>query len=375
MMINVLNWGYFGVHHVKEAYEADAIPFVTELRKSLTTFEQDVHKEVFEMKQIFEGIETEKKHDTSLIALINNKSFEINDLKAQLLEKSIVVNELKKPLTKLKGKSQVTPCEIPPTRNEKWAPATCHKKNNKPYVDTSGTSKTVVNKAQKHDANVEESNHEHKDAEFDSDTFTNPFAPPVTSSTESSSRITDTSNMHTFQQPHSHIKKWTKDHPESIKEYSWIEAMQVEIHEFERLQVWELVPRPSNVMLVTLKWIFKVKLDEYGGELKNKARLVAKGYPQEEEFDFEESFAPVARIEAIHIFIAYVAYKNMMVYQMDVKTAFLNGFLKEEVYVNQPEGYVDQYHPNHVFRLKKALYGLKQAPRACYDLLSKFLLS
>nr|GEZ94362.1 retrovirus-related Pol polyprotein from transposon TNT 1-94 [Tanacetum cinerariifolium] len=121
-------------------------------------------------------------------------------------------------------------------------------------------------------------------------------------------------------------------------------------------------------------WIYKVKLDKYGDVLKNKARLVAKGYRQEEYIDFEESFAPVARIEVIRIFIANAASRNMTAYQMDVKTAFLNGDLKEEVYVSQPEGFVDPDHPTHVYRLKKALYGLKQAPRAWYDMLSRFLL-
>ncbi|GKE72262.1 retrovirus-related pol polyprotein from transposon TNT 1-94, partial [Tanacetum coccineum] len=104
-----------------------------------------------------------------------------------------------------------------------------------------------------------------------------------------------------------------------------------------------------------------------GDVLKNKARLVAKGYRQEEGVDFEESFALVARIAAIRIFIANASSKNMTIYQMDVKTAFLNGELKEEVYVSQPEGFVDPDHPTHVYRLKKALYGLKQAPRAWYD--------
>ncbi|GJX17458.1 retrovirus-related pol polyprotein from transposon TNT 1-94 [Tanacetum coccineum] len=120
-------------------------------------------------------------------------------------------------------------------------------------------------------------------------------------------------------------------------------------------------------MIIALKWIYKVKLDEYGDVLKNKARLVAKGYRQEEGIDFEESFAPVARIEAIRIFIANAASKNMAIYQMDVKTAFLNGELKEEIYVSQLEGFVDPDHPTHVYRLKKALYGLKQAPRAWMD--------
>nr|GEX62517.1 retrovirus-related Pol polyprotein from transposon TNT 1-94 [Tanacetum cinerariifolium] len=120
-------------------------------------------------------------------------------------------------------------------------------------------------------------------------------------------------------------------------------------------------------------WIYKVKLDEYGDVLKNKARLVAKGYRQEEGIDFEESFAPVARIEAIRIFIANATCKNMTIYQMDVKMAFLNDELKEEVYVSQPKGFVDPDHPTHVYHLKKALYGLKQAPRSWYDTLSRFL--
>ncbi|GJR81020.1 retrovirus-related pol polyprotein from transposon TNT 1-94 [Tanacetum coccineum] len=119
---------------------------------------------------------------------------------------------------------------------------------------------------------------------------------------------------------------------------------------------------------------FKVNLDEYGDVLKNKARLVAKGYRQEEGIYFEESFAPVARIEAIRIFIANAASKNMIIYRMDVKTAFLNGELKEEVYVSKPEGFVDPDHPTYVYRLKKALYGPKQAPRAWYNTLSRFLI-
>ncbi|GJY05447.1 retrovirus-related pol polyprotein from transposon TNT 1-94 [Tanacetum coccineum] len=118
-------------------------------------------------------------------------------------------------------------------------------------------------------------------------------------------------------------------------------------------------------MLIKLKWIYKVKTDEFGVVLKNKARLVAQGFRQEEGIDFEESFAPVARIKAIRIFVAYAANKNMMIFQMDVKMAFLNGEFKEEVYVSQPEGFVDQDNPSHVYKLKKALYGLKQAPRVC----------
>nr|GEX67819.1 copia protein [Tanacetum cinerariifolium] len=141
----------------------------------------------------------------------------------------------------------------------------------------------------------------------------------------------------------------------AITEDCWFQAMQDEIHQFDRLQVWELVPQPDCVMIISLKWIYKVKLDEYGDVLKNKARLAAKGYRQEEGIDFKESFAPVARIEAIRIFIANAANKNMTIYQMVVKTTFLNGELNEEVYVSQLEGFVDPDHPTHVYRLKKAL--------------------
>ncbi|GJU10315.1 retrovirus-related pol polyprotein from transposon TNT 1-94 [Tanacetum coccineum] len=378
----------------------------------------------------------------------------------------------------------------------------------------------------------------------DNDPFVNVFAPEP------------------FGQPHDHLEKWTKNHPidnvivkpknfkTAVTEPCRFEAMQEEIHEFDRLQVWELVLKPDYVMIIALKWIYKVKLNEYGDVLKNKAqltghtapmhisiglepilmtlgqissglipnpvptapyvpptnkdieilfqsmfdeyfepprverpvpptptvqvlvvlagtpsstaidqdapsishspsssevqapilhqgvavrpnvkdnpfgqadndpfvnvfapepfgqphdhlekwtknhpidnvivkpknfkttvtepcRLVAKGYHQEEGIDFEGSFAPVARIEAIKIFIANAASKYMTFYQIDVKTAFLNDGLKEEVYVSQPEGFVNPDHPTYVYYLKKALYGLKQAPRAWYDRLSRFLL-
>nr|GEZ29741.1 retrovirus-related Pol polyprotein from transposon TNT 1-94 [Tanacetum cinerariifolium] len=166
-----------------------------------------------------------------------------------------------------------------------------------------------------------------------------------------------------------------KTYKDALTQSCWIQAMQEELNEFKRLEVWELVPRPDKVMVITLKWIYKVKLDELAGILKNKARLVARGYRQEEGINFDESFAPVTRLEAIRIFLAYAAHKNMVVYQMDVKTAFLNGNLREEVYVSQPDGFVDPNNPNHVYKLKKALYGLKQAPRGWYDMLSSFLIS
>nr|GEZ83205.1 hypothetical protein [Tanacetum cinerariifolium] len=162
---------------------------------------------------------------------------------------------------------------------------------------------------------------------------------------------------------------------EAMADSAWIEAMQEELHQFDRLQVWELVDKPFNKTVIKLKWLWKNKKDEDQTVIRNKARLVAKGYAQEEGIDFEESFAPVACLEVIWIFIAYAAHKYFPIYQMDMKTAFLNGPLKEEVYVAQPDGFVDPNHPEKVYRLRKALYGLKQAPRAWYDELSKFLTS
>ncbi|GJT84235.1 retrovirus-related pol polyprotein from transposon TNT 1-94 [Tanacetum coccineum] len=149
-----------------------------------------------------------------------------------------------------------------------------------------------------------------------------------------------------------------KNFKQAMTEPSWINAMQEKVHEFERLQVWELVSCPYKVMLIKLKWIYKVKTNEFGEVLKNKERLVAQGFRQEEGIDFEESFTP-----------------NMKIFQMDVKTAFLNGELKEEVYISKLEGFVDHDNPSRVYKLKKALYGLKQAPCAWYDMLSSFLIS
>ncbi|GJT97570.1 retrovirus-related pol polyprotein from transposon TNT 1-94 [Tanacetum coccineum] len=171
----------------------------------------------------------------------------------------------------------------------------------------------------------------------------------------------------------------SRTEPKNIKEVmadsTWIESMQEELHQFNRLDVWELVDRPLCKNVINLKWLWKNKRDEENNVIRNKSRLVAKGYAQKEGIDFKESFAPVARLEAVQLFIAYAAHKSFTVYQMDVKTAFLYGPLKEEVYVNQPDGFVDPYHPDKVYHLKKALYGLKQAPRAWYDELSNFLVS
>ncbi|GJU19256.1 retrovirus-related pol polyprotein from transposon TNT 1-94 [Tanacetum coccineum] len=165
-----------------------------------------------------------------------------------------------------------------------------------------------------------------------------------------------------------------KNIKEAMADHSWIESMQDELNQFERLQVWELIPRPKGKSIIALEWLWKNKCDAENIVVQNKTRLMAKGYKQEEGIDFEESFSPVARLEAVRMFIAYVAHKNITIFQMDVKMAFLNGPLKEEVYVNQAEGFIDPEFSDQVYRLKNVLYGLKQAPRAWYDNLSSFLI-
>nr|GEZ12596.1 retrovirus-related Pol polyprotein from transposon TNT 1-94 [Tanacetum cinerariifolium] len=180
-----------------------------------------------------------------------------------------------------------------------------------------------------------------KNVHVENDEFINIFCTPVQDRGETSSHHVDSSNMHTFYQHHPSEHRWTKDHP-----------------------LEQVIGNPSQSVRTRQNTV-----------IRNKSRLVAKGYAQKEGIEFEESFAPVARLEAVRLFIVYAAHKSFTVYQMDVKTAFLYGPLKEKVYINQPDGFVDPYHPDKVYRLKKALYGLKQAPMAWYDELSTFLVS
>ncbi|GJY74227.1 retrovirus-related pol polyprotein from transposon TNT 1-94 [Tanacetum coccineum] len=208
-------------------------------------------------------------------------------------------------------------------------------------------------------AHVEENNTDQaEDAQFEPYEFINPFCiPPV----QTRRQLTIDPEMCMFALTVSTAE------PTNIKEamadHAWIKAMSEELHQFDRLKVWELVDNPFGKTMIKLKWLWKNKKDEENTVIRNKERLVAKGYAQEEGIDFEESFAPVARLEAVRIF-AYTTHKFFPIYQMDVKTAFLNGPLKEEVYVAQSEGFVDLDHPKKVYCLRKALYGLKQAPRA-----------
>ena len=160
---------------------------------------------------------------------------------------------------------------------------------------------------------------------------------------------------------------------EAIKDESWVIAMQEELNQFVRKDVWTLVPQLKSQTIIGTKWVFRNKMDENGIVSRNKARLVAQGYNQQEGIDYDETFASVARLESIRILLAYACAHNFKLFQMDVKSAFLNGVINEEVYVAQPPGFIDFEKPNYVYKLKKALYGLKQAPKAWYDRLKTFL--
>ncbi|GJU30087.1 retrovirus-related pol polyprotein from transposon TNT 1-94 [Tanacetum coccineum] len=190
---------------------------------------------------------------------------------------------------------------------------------------------------------------------FDENTFVNPFATPSTSVAEPSTlQYVDPSNMHTFYQPYPHEYQWTKDHP-----------LEQVIGEPSRpVLTRNQLQSDGNVCMYALT----NKHDEENTVIRNKSRLVVRGCRQEEGIDFEESFALVARMEAIRIFLAYATHKSFTVFQMDMKIAFLHGTLKEDVYVCQPEGFIDADHPRHVYKLKKALHGLKQALRAYFEL-------
>ncbi|GJY07579.1 putative ribonuclease H-like domain-containing protein, partial [Tanacetum coccineum] len=160
----------------------------------------------------------------------------------------------------------------------------------------------------------------------------------------------------------------------ALSDSSWVEAMQEELLQFKLQQVWILMDLPNGKRAIETKWVFRNKKDKRGIVIRNKARLVARGLRQEEGIDYEEVFAPVARIEAIRLFLAYASFMGFLVYQMDVKSAFLYGTIEEEVYVTQPPRFKDPDHPDKVHKVIKALYGLHQAPRAWYETLANYML-
>jgi hypothetical protein len=159
---------------------------------------------------------------------------------------------------------------------------------------------------------------------------------------------------------------------DALRDPDWVVDMQEELNNFKRNKVWSLLERLKQNIVGT-KWVFHNKQDEFGVGKRNKARLVAKGYSHVKGLDFNETFAHVARLESIRTLLVYATHYDFKLYQMDIKSAFFNGPIKEEVYVKQPPGFEDQEYPNHVYKLHKALYGLKQAPRAWYECLKDFL--
>ena len=160
---------------------------------------------------------------------------------------------------------------------------------------------------------------------------------------------------------------------EALQDESWVEAMHDELLQIQRNDVWTLVPISEGEHIIGTKWIFRNKNDEEGNVICNKVHFVAQGYSQMEGVDYEETFAPIARMESIKILFALACHLKFKLYQMDIKVAFLNGFLKEDIYVAQPKGFIDPHFLDHVLYPKKALYGLKQAPRAWYDRLTQYL--
>jgi hypothetical protein len=160
-----------------------------------------------------------------------------------------------------------------------------------------------------------------------------------------------------------------------LNDLDWVNAMHEELNNFAHNELWELVKRPSDHNVIGTKWVFQNKQDENGVIVRNKARLVAQCYTQVEGLNFDETFAPIVRLEAIRILLAYAASHNIKLYRMNVKSVFLNDKINELVYVAQPPSFEDSKKPNHVYKLSKALYDLKQATHACYERLQDFLVS
>nr|GEV58643.1 Gag-Pol polyprotein [Tanacetum cinerariifolium] len=276
-------------------------------------------------------------------------------------------------------------CERGMSKKASHPPKVVPKHEAPPIVTTSKeqTSLIPMNKA-------DESNQEDS-ADFDGNTVFVPNNILKFKEAESSTTALNLSNMHEFHKVKPLTRISTKSHsleqlivstlePKNIKkafsDHSCIELIQDELHQFERLDVCKLVPRPAGKNIIGVKWIWKNESDAENIVIQNKSHLVVNRYKQKDCINFEESFASVAHLEAVQMFVAFAAHKSITVSQMDVKIAFLNGPVKEKVYFNQPNGFVDIDFLDHVYRLKTTLYGLKQAPRACQsqytiDLLKK----
>ncbi|GJW11739.1 retrovirus-related pol polyprotein from transposon TNT 1-94 [Tanacetum coccineum] len=202
-----------------------------------------------------------------------------------------------------------------------------------PIVTTSEEQTSPISQNNADEFNQEDS------ADFDGNTVFVPYDAPNFKEAESSTKALDPSNMHDTLEP--------KNIKEAMSDHRWIELMKDDLHQFERLNVWELVPRPDGKNIIVVKWIWNNRSDADNIVIRNKSRLVAKGYKQEEGIDFEESFTPVAHLEAVRMFVAYVAHKNFTIFQMDVKIAFLNCHGKRKVYVSNLMDLSTRF-PDHV---------------------------
>ncbi|GKA82914.1 retrovirus-related pol polyprotein from transposon TNT 1-94 [Tanacetum coccineum] len=265
--------------------------------------------------------------------------------------------------------------------NKSSPPSDNSKKQDTPPTATAQSTTEPITLTTTVTAEEKNTDNQVDNAHVDNNEFYNVFCTPVREESESSSRYVNPSNMHTFYQPHPYEHRWIKDHPlsqvrgnpskpvqtrrqlaidpkmcmfaltvstsesknikEAMADSAWIKAMRDDLHQFDRLNLWELVDKPFGKKVIKLKWSWKKKKDEDQTIVHNKVRLVAKEYAQEEGIDFEESFALVARLEAVRLFVAYAAHKSFLIYQIDMKTSFLNGPPKKEVYVAQPDGFID----------------------------------
>ncbi|GJV11412.1 retrovirus-related pol polyprotein from transposon TNT 1-94 [Tanacetum coccineum] len=337
-------WGF---EHTKAVFINEIVPFFKSLKDIFNVFDKDLLNEITEVQTVFNQMETAvKQHsvDKRCLEIANKQALNANDrLLEQIISQdivNIVVN------SSINIKDSVN-------------------------VNENVNSMEMCNKCLKLEAELFKQQNMVEKHEYNKGIITSKPVPiPETVIEESSSSDVIPTTVHSDAPILDYHSKWTKDHPlQNIIGYlSRPVSTRLHLHEQALFCYYDafltsVEPKTYKDALTQSCWI-EVKLDALGGILNNKARFVAVYTCKEEGINFEESFAPMARLEAVRIFLAFAAHMNMIVYQMDVKTAFLNGILREEVYVSQPDGFVDPDNPNHVYRLKKALYGLKQAPCA-----------
>nr|GEY46402.1 hypothetical protein [Tanacetum cinerariifolium] len=371
--------GTWGFEHTKACFCDDIIPFVKALKELFTLFDQCLIDEVTEVQNVFKQMELAVEQHCEEKNKFQNKMENVWQENDRLLIQALSVeimnivvhDNVKSACLNVDVCARYVTIKLISVVNQ--APeviAPIAEVIPSVHTDSIGSpSLTTV------DQNAPSPTHMGNDPLFGIPIPEVTFGVPIpeVTSVQSSSTVSPQSVVQTNHPIPHHNSKWTKDHPLNniIGQLSRPVSTRLQLHEqalfcYCDAFLTSVEPKTYKEALTQSCWIkaMQEELNEFE-RLENKARLVARGYRQEEGVDFEESFAPVIRLEAIRIFLAYAAHKNMVVYQMDVKTAFLKGNLREKVYVSQPDGFVDPDNPNHVYKLKKALYGLKQAPRAC----------